>query len=455
MRVRRIFTALVFGILMMSVTGCGTERDKESGTTLQGTEKAVDESENQNLAADISLWTYPVGDWGDEETVNGFISEFNKQYPNIKVQVKLLDYVEGDAMVAEAIEAGNAPDIVMEGPERIVSNWGARDLLVNVNDLWNDSMVTDVSDNNLAVLAACMGVDGNYYEYPLSMNAHCMAVNKELFEASGAIKYINQETHTWTTQGFEKALIALKEYGIETTGVVYCGGQGGDQGTRALAMNLYNAQFTNGAHTTWEMGSEAGQAGISQLVSWCNEGLLSYDSGIVGADELEKFAAGGIAMTFCWNASNMAAYAEQISFTPYAVAFPSEDGIPELAGGIYGFGIFDNKDDKRAEAAKRFIEYVCSDAVQGPDSVRASGFFPVRSSFGNVYEGEENEGTMEEFSRFMPFLGDYYNVIPGWTEQRTAWWTMLQKAFAGEDLKKIINEYIEICDTATNKVLRN
>lgn len=451
---KKVIGIILSSIMALGLFGCGQNNSASIEPTESAEENIVQNQDDKTIAANISLWTYPVGSWGDEAALKQIISNFNQNYPNISVEVKLLDYSEGDATVQAAIDEGNTPDIVMEGPERLVSNWGASGLMIPLNSLWDNEAVEDISSNNLAVLAACIGTDGNYYEYPLCMNAHCMAINKEVFEASGAMQYIDQTTRTWTVEGFEKAMQALKDYGVETTGIVYCGGQGGDQGTRALAMNLYNAQFTNGAHTKWMMDSDTGIQGIAKLVDWCNQGLLSYDPTIVASDELSKFAAGESMMSFCWNASNRANYAEQVNFTPYAVAFPSEDGIPELAGGIYGFGIFDNGDATRAEAAKLFIKYVCDDKVQGPDSVRASGFFPVRSSFGDVYKGTEKETSMAEFASFMTYLGDYYNVIPGWADQRTAWWTMLQKAFAGNDVETVVKEYVNASNEATNQVLR-
>ena len=275
-----------------------------------------------------------------------------------------------------------------------------------------------------------------------------MAINYELFEKADALQYINED-RTWTTENFEKALQALKDSGVETTGVVYCGGQGGDQGTRALAMNLYNAKFTDDTHTTWTMNSEAGVKGLQQLVDWSKEGLLSYDAGAQASDELQLFANGTIAMSFCWNASNEAQYASQVAFTPYPVAFPSESGTPELAGGIWGFGIFDNGDAAKIDASKKFIEFICDDPVQGPLSVSSTGFFPVRSSYGNVYAGTEDEARMETFASFMPWLGDYYNVTGGWAEQRTAWWNMLQQIFGGEDVQTAADQYVEICNKAT------
>ena len=441
-------------LLVLLLSACGSQKQSPAAPQ-QGTATETTDVADSDLTANLSFWSFPVGSWGDEEQVQTVISKFNQKYPNIRVTFQALSYEDGDDQVQSAVDSGQAPDIVLEGPERLVSNWGDHGYLVNVNDLWTDDVVSDVVANNTAVLAACLGSDGNYYEYPLCMNTHCMAVNQELFEASGAMQYIDQTTRTWTTANFEKALRALKAYGVGTTGIVYCGGQGGDQGTRALAMNLYSAQFTNGTHTQWTMDSDAGIRGIRQLVTWTREGLLSYDPNIVAADELKKFAAGETAMTFCWNASNRANYASEIDFTPYAVAFPSDDGTPELAGGLPGFCVFDHQDENRERAAKLFISYLCDDPSQSAESVRMSGFFPVKASSGDVYSGMENSDIMNEFASMMQYLGDYYNVTPGWAEQRTAWWTMLQHVFAGSDVEQEVKAYTKACDEATDQALRS
>ena len=70
----------------------------------------------------IKLWTYPIGGWGNDETVQGLVSSFNAKYPDIKVTVEYLDYTNGDDQVNTAIEGGSAPDLIMEGPERLVAN---------------------------------------------------------------------------------------------------------------------------------------------------------------------------------------------------------------------------------------------------------------------------------------------------------------------------------------------
>lgn len=459
---KKLIALILAGAMTLSLVACGSGSEPAASEAPAAEEPAAEAEapaaeepaaeapagDDTAMAADITLWTYPIGKFQDAETVDGFIASFNEKYPNINVSVEYLDYTSGDDQVTAAIEAGTTPDIIMEGPERLVSNWGAKGKMVELSDLWDEEALADISATSEAVVSACKAPDGSYYEYPLCMTTHTMAINKEMFEAADAMQYINED-RTWTTENFGKALQALKDSGVETTGVVYCGGQGGDQGTRALAMNLYNAKYTDAAHTEWTMNSEAGVKGLQQLVDWSKEGLISNDAGAVASDELQLFANGTIAMTFCWNASNEAQYASQVAFTPYPVAFPSESGTPELCGGIWGFGIFNNNDDVKIEAAKKFIEFICDDSVQGPLSVSSTGFFPVRASYGNVYAGTEDEARMEVFGSFQQWLGDYYNVTGGWAEQRTAWWNMLQQIFGGEDVKTAADAYVETCNAAT------
>lgn len=455
---KKLIATLLVGVMSLSLIACGAEKEtkvEETKDETVQTEEAQETAESTEaveaadaVEADITLWTYPIGKFADAETVNGFIATFNEKNPGINVSVEYLDYTSGDDQVTAAIEAGTTPDIIMEGPERLVSNWGAKGKMVDLSDLWDAEAMEDIALTSKAIVTACQSPDGVFYEYPLCMTTHCMAINYEMFEAADALQYINED-RTWTTENFEKAMQALKDNGVETTGVVYCGGQGGDQGTRALASNLYSAKFTNEAHNEWTMNQEAGVKGLLKLVDLSNAGLLSYDAGAVASDELQLFANGTIAMSFCWNASNEAQYASSVAFTPYAVAFPSEDGTPELCGGIWGFGIFDNGDDVKVQAAKEFIEFIADDEVQGPLSVQSTGFFPVRASYGNVYTGTADEARMSVYAEFMKYLSDYYNVAPGWAEQRTAWWNLLQQIFGGEDVQTATDNYVKISNEAT------
>ena len=446
---KKALALVMAGAMALSMVACGGGSTSTSTATSGSTAASTGTSTASGTATEITLWTYPIGSWQKEETVNGFIAEFNKQYPDIKVNVEYLDYTNGDDKVTTAIEAKNTPDIIFEGPERLVSNWGAKGLMVDLSDLWTEEATADISQTSEAVVNACKGADGKYYEYPMCMTAHNMAINYELFEETGALQYIDQETRTWTTDNFVKALETLRDSGkVMTPAIVYCGGQGGDQGTRALVNNLYSGTYTTADHTAYTANSAENVKALELLQKLNSEQALTFDPALQASDELQMFANGTAAMTFCWNASNEATYAEQVTFTPYAMNFPTDDGKVELCGGIWGFGIFDNGDDAKIEAAKTFIKFICDDATQGPASVQSTGVFPVRSSYGTDYAATADEERMATFQTFLPNMGDYYNVTGGWTEQRTAWWNMLQEVGNGSDVQAAADKFVETSNAA-------
>ena len=409
----------------------------------------TEEAAGGDLSADITLWTYPIGNWGDSATVDSLVASFNAKYPNIGVTVEYLDYTNGDDQVNTAIEGGQAPDLVMEGPERLVANWGARGLMVDLSDLFATEAGGEIYES---VNAACKGTDGKYYEYPLCMVAHCMAINQNVFEAADAMQYVDAENHTWTTDDFLKAVQAVYDSGQTNVGAIYCSGQGGDQGTRAIINNMYSSTFTNAEHTAYTANTPENIKALETL--YAQDGI-NFDAAINGGEEITLFRNGTLAMSFCWNAAqqtntdNSAAGTTNNGDTILPMLFPSDDGKTELCGGIWGFGIFDNGDQAKIDAAKAFIDFICNDADQVKDSVKASTYFPVRPTLTGIYDGTEIADTMNEFSTyFMPSMGDYYQVVPGWAEARTEWWNMLQRIGTGGDVATEVETFVTNANAA-------
>ena len=435
------FIALLLALAMvMSLAACSVEKAEEKPAETAAPEAAAPAEtaapEAPAAATEITLWTYPIGGWGNQETVDALMADFEAA-TGIKVTVEYLTYADGDDKVNTAIEAGAAPDLIMEGPERLVANWGEKGLMVDLSDIL---VAEDVAELNPAALAACYGTDGAIYEYPLVMTAHCMAINKTVFEAAGAMQYLNEETHTWNSVAdFLAAVDAVYAHTGKQVGAVFCGGQGGDQGTRALVNNLNGGTFTNAEHTAYTWDSAENVAALQTLVDCAG---IEFDAGIVGGDEIALFYNGTLNMAFCWNIAQQldpntagtgaekTASGDDILF----MAFPS-DATPQLCGGIWGFGIFNNGDAAKIEAAKTFVKYMCDSAATA-DAVKAANYFAVR----NTAEGADLSGIwadnaiMAEYNVLMPMLGDYYQVTTGWAEARTAWWNMLQAVGSGEDI---------------------
>ena len=429
-----------------STSSAATSTATAESTSTASSEAAPAESTaDAGQAADITLWTYPIGKWGDSESVDALLADFNAQYPDIHVTVEYLDYTNGDDQVNTAIEGGSAPDIVMEGPERLVANWGAKGLMADLSDLWTDDQKADIS---ASVEAACKDSSGAYYEFPLCMTAHCMAINKTVFEAAGAMQYVDAENHTWTTDNFLKAVQAVYDSGKTDVGAIYCSGQGGDQGTRAIINNMYGGTFTDAAHTKYTADSAENIKAIQTLYD--TDGI-NFDASIAGGDEITLFRNGTLQMAFCWNIAqqlntdNNDAGLTNDGDEIMPMAFPTESGDPKLCGGIWGFGIFDNGDEAKIEAAKTFIDFIAADPDQVKDSVLASTYFPVRTSVGDIYADNE---IMSEYSKFMAYLGDYYQITPGWATARTEWWNMLQRVGSGEDVESAVKTFVDNANAA-------
>lgn len=439
---KKLIALLLTLAMVVSLAACSVEKTEAPAPTQAPAPAATEApeapaaTEAPAAATEISLWTFPVGKWGDEATVNSLLADFNAKYPNITVKVEYLAYGgDGDAKIDAAIEGGQAPDLVFEGPERLVTGWGARGVMADLSDLWTDAVKADMVP---AVEAACHNNDGIYYEFPVCMTAHCMAINKTAFEEADAMQYIDEENHSWTTENFLKAVEAVYAKFGGTVAAVFCNGSGGDQGNRAFISNLYSGAFTDSQHTKWITDSEQIINALQLLVD--TDGI-EFDPSINGGAEADLFAQGVLKMATCWNLSTYNQRAEVIgdSFEVMPMNFPSDDGKAELCGGIWGFGVFDNGDAARIEAAKTFIKFMTED--NAVNSIKASGFSSPRLSQTDIYAGAENEELIKTYESFLVNMGDYYNVMTGWTEARTLWAETLQAIATGTDVTEAVTNF--------------
>lgn len=421
---KRLLVCLLLSLALLTSCG-GNTPDRDPGGDGGGSPDNVE----------LALWTFPVGSWGNPTTVSNILAGFHREYPNIHVSVEYLDYSSGDEQISQAVRDGCAPDLVLEGPERLVAAWGEQGWMADLSELWDAPQAGEIYEN---VRDACRYKDGAYYEFPICMSAHCMAINYDMFREAGALQYIDEETHTWTTEGFINAVHALTDYGQENAGMIYCGNQTGDQGTRALVTNLYGGSFTDGAHGGYTVDSEENIRALQLLYEL--EGI-TFEPSFGSADAIERFCKKESAMCFCWNASlevQQTINNPDLDFEVFPIAFPTDRDAPELEGGIWGFGIFDNGSEERIEAAKTFIRYITGDDATYTKAVLTSSYWPVRKMDPDIYE---NDMLMTEYSIFMPYMGDYHQVTPGWAEARTAWWQLLARAGAGEDIPEAVKGF--------------
>ncbi len=90
---------------------------------------------------------------------------------------------------------------------------------------------------------------------------------------------------------------------------------------------------------------------------------------------------------------------------------------------------------------------MANDEKQAVESVKASNFWPVKD-LGDIYEGD---ALMTEYAKFVEYMGDYYQVVAGWAEARTAWWNMLQQVGSGADVSTAVEEFVTTANEAAAK----
>ena len=183
---KKITALTAASLLAVSAMGCQSKKDtgSEDIDIADVVEDTADtaEAETQaevvsDLEASITWWTYPVF-VQDEDQADGtyeqtLIRKFNEKYPNIKVELKLLDYTDGPGMIDEQIKAegGELPNVLLDEPGRI-STYAKADMLSDISDLFTDEVKNDMISENL--LSACKNGDA-YVMYPLSGSNYVMA----------------------------------------------------------------------------------------------------------------------------------------------------------------------------------------------------------------------------------------------------------------------------------------
>ena len=77
-------------------TGNTTEPGTTETNDTVNTGDTAEGGETTGDATAITIWTYPIGKFGDRDAVNELIAKFNEVHPEISVTLELLDYTNGD-----------------------------------------------------------------------------------------------------------------------------------------------------------------------------------------------------------------------------------------------------------------------------------------------------------------------------------------------------------------------
>lgn len=411
---KRILSLILLLALLLTATACG---EAQSGVITNTGEPTV-----------LTLWVYPMGDWQNKSMVNALLHGFADTRPDVTVAVTYLSEDTADSDVSAAIECGECPDLLLGSLSQLQHAQRRGALAMDLGGLCKSGVYP-------AVKTACTDSDGLFYALPAVMDVTCMAINYEMFRNADALQYIDESCHSWTTESFFKAVKALQKLDQSPDVLaLYCGGQNGDEGTRALVTNLYGGSFTNEAHSRYSLDSEENITALTELQK--QPGVI-FDENIVAQDENILFAQEQLAMSLYWGSGNEL----PDKFTAFPMAYPTPEGDARMPGEVWGFSCFDNGNEDTLEAAKALLTYLTDqDAVYGK-LVKLCGHYGVRKYSGAV---------ADDFSAFMPMMGSYDLSTPGFAIARGEWYELLQRLGSGADVAVEIETFC----TNTNAAAR-
>lgn len=160
-----------------------------------------------------------------------------------------------------------------------------------------------------------------------------------------------------------------------------------------------------------------------------DDGLLGKGISLDGGQSIEEFRSGVAASTILYSPGLYTPDAADGDFTPLLLPFPNNSGQPELEYLVAGPAIFDNEDEDKAAASKKFVDFMINDEDWGKRTLLSTGNFSAKKDETGLYEDEElvfAEGMSE-------FFGPYYNTIPGFAQMRGLWFPMVQGVLNGDE----------------------
>lgn len=217
--IKNILVSILLASLLLSVTACGNSSTSPQAST---PEKAADAStpeksdsasvstnkdkSPQNYKANIVFQTWTVE---AKETIEQQIADFNKTYPNIKVNLEILSYNDYWQKMPIAIAGGSGPDIyIMTRPN--FETFARANQVADISTEFNNSQKLQANAAKInPVLIDTYKYKGKQMGLPMSVESTAIVFNKNLFKEAN-LKLPSEVEGSWTWDD-------LRDYAVKLT----------------------------------------------------------------------------------------------------------------------------------------------------------------------------------------------------------------------------------------------
>lgn len=345
---------------------------------------------------------------------------FEAEHEDVTVRVVTFEQTKEDEAVSGCFDTAEAADVLYEGYFNMAT-YIYSGKMVPLDDRISDELRNDIDDSLWEMSRA----GGKTYMIPFLSLQNTYIYNKELFRKAGLEAYLTEDDviQNWTLEEWEEILAALKENLPENVYVMpmYAANNQGDTHIMTLIRSQGSSFFDEDGK--FHLNTEKGIKGLQWIKDYEEKGYYPpHCEDLESSDTVELF------------------YNEQIVFmvgnSANSRTVPLDYGIVNFPGGenglatafVTGFSVLDNGDEKKLEAAKEFVQYICE---TDPWRDYAAGAIPA------------SQKTADKYKDQIPMLEEYYqnsvNVVdftannPNWRGVRAVFYPHIRKLLRGEE----------------------
>lgn len=345
---------------------------------------------------------------------------FETQHEGTTVHISTFEQTKEDEAVTDCFDTKEAADVLYEGYFNMATYiYSGR--MVPLDDIISDEMKDDI-DSSLWDMSRA---GGRTYMIPFLSLQNTYVYNKELFRKAGLEKYLTERDviQNWTLDEWDEILAALKENLPENIYVMpmYAKNNQGDTHTMTLIRSKGSSFFDENGK--FHLNTPEGIAGLQWIRDNAEKGYYPpYCEDLEISDTVELF------------------YNEQSVFmtgnNANSSVIPFDYGVVNFPGGesgyatafVTGFSVFDNGDDKKLEAGREFVKYICE--TQNWKDYSA-GAIPASKKTADKFKDQIH--MLEEYYQNNANVVDFTANNPNWRGVRETFYPHIQKLLRGDE----------------------
>lgn len=364
---KKVFLGLGATALTVSLAACSGGASDVNTDAYDYADEIENATFNTETVAEVSFW-HTMGD-ANQQILNGFITEFNKTYPNVKIS----HYAQGgyediNSNLKNAISAKEAPTMAFAYPDHVAdylgNDYGASQVFP-LSALLTDDVADDYIKSYLDEGLSYGGE--HYFSMPFSKSTEALFYNKTLFDENGW-------TVPTTWDEFETLAAKIKTAEPDMTVLGY----DSDDNLFITTAAQYGYDYTSATGDNYIFNNEGNVALVEKYKTWHNNGWLTTKGLSEGAYTSTQFTTGSLAMTI--GSTGGVKYNIQGSDFEVGVAAIPQANTDSTKDKVISQGpsicFFKNSDINTVLAAWEFYRF-CTNDENSATYALATGYNPV------------------------------------------------------------------------------